>query len=209
MKERPILFNSEMVRAVLEGRKTQTRRVIKPQPEKVGWNEGIFYKGDYWTALTGKCPYGKVGDRLWVKEDIRVNDYFDCFYEADSGSVDPKTEDGTWTGIKVPYDDEYVGIIEAKHIPRKLSRITLEVVSVRVERVQEITHQDIKAEGIFFDDTYWRSVIHPVKGSLKCWPTAHVAFEQLWNSINDKRGFGWDKNPWVWVVEFKVIKGDS
>jgi hypothetical protein len=183
--DRPILFSDEMVRAILAGRKSQTRRVIKPQPDVRPKDFMRFYPNI--TAKNRKhygteehmrrglpldfCPYGQVGDRLWVRETwLQDGDIY--LYKADFGKG---VLSDSWNGHWKP----------SIHMPRTACRITLEVTNVRVERVQEITRSDAIAEGINPD------VSNPI-----------VNFELLWNGINEKRGYGWDVNPWVWVVEF-------
>lgn len=184
MKERPILFSGEMVRAILDGRKTQTRRVIKPQPPE-SVSEGY---------TTYFCPYGIPGDRLWVRETFaprldvdpitelaRARHY--AMYKADGGDPhDPMH----WH----PYDKWIPSIF----MPRWASRITLEITNVRVERVQDISVSECRAEGIpqasFSSQTDRDAQVHG-------------EFMQLWDSINAKRGYSWESNPWVWVIEFK------
>lgn len=185
MKERPILFSGEMVRAILEGRKTMTRRVIKPQPA-----------GEW--AAPGKtaCPYGQPGDRLWVRETWRKTNWTDepnrgewrVFWRA------TEKEDSRNNGLWRP----------SIHMPRWASRILLEVVSVRVERVQDISEEDARAEGVEWQNERpcWVNYLDREDWS----PTARDSFRTLWDSINAKRGYGWDANPWVWVVEFKKIE---
>ena len=209
MKVRPILFNGEMVRALLDGRKTQTRRVVKNQPpghfhyHGVSGADAEAYFSDRTeeenqAALAGKhtwrrCPYGVPGDRLWVRETWGVHhihnhispqnlpdmaaDYFGISYRA--------TDDGvsTWVSRWRP----------SIHMPRWASRITLEVTDVRVERVQAIVLDEIMAEGIPRQDGRTSECTHRLR------------FQRLWDSINAKRGYSWASNPWVWVVEFKVI----
>lgn len=163
MKERPILFSGPMVRAILDGRKTQTRRVVKPR-------QGML---DDWTGLP--CPYGKPGDRLWVRET--------CYFEQPHGEVIYRADPGSEKAL----DPEFTGLRwrPSIHMPRWASRITLEIVNVRVERLQDIRVDDARAEGV---TAKW-----PVHG-----------FRNLWQSIN---GFGsWDANPWVWVVEFRNME---
>jgi hypothetical protein len=205
MKERPILFNGEMVRAVLDGRKTVTRRVLKPQPELVeiengemrgqnGWSCERFWRwnGERCTpeGVYARCPYGAPGDRLWVREThyrfpVAHTPMEMCrvLYEANGA---PTLDEHHDLGLMKKYP--------SIHMPRWASRITLEVKSVRVERVQEITDADSLAEGI-----------KPSDVAARGYQDARVAFRVLWNSINEKRGFGWDSNPWVWVVEFERV----
>ena len=208
IKEKPILFNTEMVRAVLDGRKTQTRRVIKPQPDgnfrgphlynpgKIGPDGeeypgpevfGIYSAYGEWGTL---CPYGKPGDRLWVRETFaphedakhwpEVRTPSRCDYRASCSSTVLQEE--TWT--------------PSIFMPRWASRILLEVVSVRVERIQDISEEDSWSEGYPYDESVSRN--DPYRG--RKW------FQGLWDSINAKRGYGWDSNPFVWVVEFRVLE---
>ncbi len=168
MSEKPILFSGEMIRAVLDGRKTQTRRVVKPQP--VG----------LWAAPgKSRCPYGQPGGRLWVRE---------TFYPERSHRG-PVSYRATWPRDDDPPDGGWKPSI---FMPRWASRITLEIVSVRVEQVQDISEDDARAEGVD-DGTGQTRPLHPY------W------FRALWDSINSKRGYGWEKNPWVWVVAFRRV----
>jgi len=172
MKERPILFIREMVRAILDGRKTQTRRVMKPQPTSCG--EGVLRQ------LITECCYGYIGDRLWVREDWNMveNDKGnDCLqYLAD---IDPSE----WA-MYGPWEPSI-------DMPRCASRIDLEIIGVRVERLQDISEDDVHAEGCYFMTTG--------REHAQKW------FRNLWDSINTKRCYGWDANPWVWVIEFRKI----
>jgi hypothetical protein len=205
MKERPILFKGEMVRAILAGRKTQTRRIVKPHKDRdIGCQlarcelAGEVNAGEYRNA------YCAPGDRLWVREghafsvvDPEGLDWhddpsnWDVIYRAD-----PKQPGGGWR-------DSDGNVIEAPwrpsiHMPRWASRITLEVTGVRAERLQDISEADCQAEGIEF---YALNGNPSVTGGLYL-PAAYYRY--LWESIN---GAGsWDANPWVWVVEFKVAK---
>jgi len=176
IKERPILFNSEMVRAVLDGRKTQTRRVCKHQD--------IDYSGLGSEEVFYLSPYGKPGDQLWVRETWGLGSMFQTMYKA-----------GCNPGYK-PVD----GWKPSIHMHRYRSRIQLGVLDVRVERIQDISEDDARAEGINPDS--------PLYGDCGGYPWEGFtpAFRRLWNSINEKRGFGWDTNPWVWVIDFRMIK---
>lgn len=184
MKGRPILFSGEMVRAILDGRKTQTRRVIKPQPAddikpanfpnpKVhGWMSSLRHQ--YGSKTAHICPYGQIGDLLWVREKFSLCrfDGGELWYWADGSPGG-----GDWTKPK-----------PSIFMPRWASRITLEITDVRVERVQDISNDDALAEGIDRTNT-------SIKGY------ARQRFEQLWASINGNAS--WDANPWVWVIEFQ------
>lgn len=186
MKEHPILFSGPMIRAILEDRKTQTRRIVKPQPDAQLFS---INSGPEWTYpdrldpdepdwdRVRLCPYGKPGDRLWVRETWR-NGPDKALYRATDDSGTPSIR---WK--------------PSIHMPRAYSRISLEVTAVRVERVQDISEKDAWAEGV-------HSIARrlPYSGD----DLASVAFSGLWQEINGKR-HPWDSNPWVWVVEFKRI----
>lgn len=199
MKERPILFNGEMVRAILDGRKTQTRRVIKlPYTVPDGWYPDRYNKEPNWTfwgprksADSGKCmlptftcPQGEPGDRLWVRETWACSHLYDQF--------PPRL---------IPLDARFAyaatehigGLIKRPsiHMPQWASRILLEIESVRVERLNAITADDCRAEGTEDDKN---------DGLVR------LRFSQLWTGINEKRGFAWHVNPWVWVITFRRVK---
>ena len=180
MKTKPIIFKAEMVTAILAGKKTQTRRIIKPQPEN-NVNFGYSNNMAYWQPRNIKCPYGKIGDKLWVRENFYVLPHIwaqhhneqPVHYSADV--------------VNKQHIEDYVQK-PSIHMPRWASRITLEITNIRVERIQDISEDDAKAEGIRYDVNGFR-----------------YEFKHLWDSINKKRGFGWNKNPWVWVIEFKKL----
>lgn len=193
MKERPILFKPEMVRAILEGRKTMTRRVIKPQPEcspdsAMRWESSGKWQ---WRLMGGlepaqapqfACPYGNYDDRLWVRESIRKQDDV-MVYCADGTTV-------SQDGLVLPSIGEKP-VIPSIHMPRWACRLVLELTAVRVERVQSISGADALAEGIQATSKYGKD--------------ADVSdFQELWESINGPSS--WDANPWVWVLEFKQNK---
>ena len=203
MNEHPIIFSTEMVRAILSGRKTHTRRVMKPQPtfDGVDW---IRFGDDIRQNWCLDCPFGKIGDRLWVREtwgavsqteESAPLEECKIEYRADlpSGSTDYP---GEWPADEARGSDIAPKWRPSIHMPRWASRITLEIVKVRVERVQEISLEDSKAEGM---PAY--SMAMGVLSDNP--PDPRWKFIGLWNSINAKRGFGWDSNPWVWVIEFK------
>lgn len=212
MKERPILFSGEMVRAILDGRKTQTRRVVKPQPPNWAWTRVKEYaeirgltqqvgKIEYWIK---PCPYGQPGDRLWVRETWRAEElpvYGEdgIRYRADNHF---QIIENTFEASEKWGDAYRPGMKWRSSIfmPRWASRITLEIVSVRVDQVQDISEDDAKAEGITLQFPT-RSVPHRVGGDVWTYPNAYA---RLWDDINSKSGLGWDANPWVWVVEFRV-----
>ena len=189
-KERPIIFNTEMVRAIMAGTKTQTRRVIKPQPEAdhIGSFGGVgepfayaFEHEEKWRY----CPYGGPKEKLWVRESFwnsRGDDSMPTYYRADQDlmlPVDHGYHQGPWK--------------PSIHMPRWSSRITLEIADVRVERLQDITEEDAKAEGVKHGSSAMGHVF-----------THKEHFRGLWNGINGKK-HPWESNPWVWVVEFKKI----
>jgi len=211
MKERPILFNAAMVRAILDGRKTQTRRVVKPQPDFVVNGLAIITTPeDEHLGRLGKmiaCPYGQPGDRLWVRETWGAhfmwngmppaqipNDGRTClFYQAD-GAIVRGCESSQVTKWR-----------PSIHMPRWASRITLEVLSVRVERLNEISDRgaanDCTAEGVFhcgMPVPYYEQWHGDGFNSSEKW-----MYVKLWESINGPGS--WAENPWVWVVEFKRV----
>lgn len=204
MKERPILFSAPMVRAILEGRKTQTRRVVKPQPHSAHYPQHAEARGAGWvwmahddrptyTFATGdfRCPYGQPGERLWVRETWAKADSSlidETFYRAD-GEVDGRQRAFSYVKREPRWRPSI-------HMPRWASRIDLEVTGVRVERLQDISEADAIAEGV----EPYRLPVHPVREALR-----HVdGFSVLWESINGPGS--WDANPWVWVVEFRRVK---
>ena len=206
MKERPILFNADMVNAILDGRKTQTRRIVKPTKDRNGSGcqlapceiAGEVNGGDY--AL---CPYGQPGDRLWVREnflylmhgDVTAGDIKYCA-SIDSRSAAGSKNPGYWWRKR-----------PSIHMPRWASRITLEIVSVRVERLQDISEADAMAEGIEPPEngTYrdYGVKLEDNEGYDYC-KTVVDSYRTLWQQINGPDS--WDANPWVWVVEFRRIE---
>lgn len=239
MKERGMIFNGEMVRALLDGRKTQTRRIMKVQPEP-----SKSRPGDFWFSskklesmvhvsdlAPGNspivdchlffqehcCPFGAVGDRIWVRETWQViHDYVD-----ENGIVDerrfarsiPRQRGNYWH----PVYEEHFGNESREdrgfpwrpsiHMPRWASRIMLEITDVRVERLNAISEEEAITEGV-----------PPAGGLLPDYPgtfltpkgdfaTAKVAFQRLWESIYGEDS--WKANPWVWVIEFKRVEGGA
>ncbi|MEN6572063.1 MAG: hypothetical protein ABFD24_09500 [Anaerolineaceae bacterium] len=195
MNERPILFSDEMVRAILDGRKSQTRRVVK-EPVSISQkmaggiashapmvlHEGSWFKPEEWS------PFGKAGDRLWVREAFSYTGFGNTvtnqvMYRADGDQADRSP---IWR--------------PSIFMPRWASRITLEIVNVRMERVQMISYKDARAEGMPIDYSGDYSFDHTKMGGYQ------ANFRRLWDSINAKRGFGWDENPWVWVIDFKRVE---
>ncbi len=218
MKERPIIFSAESVQAILRGTKTQTRRVIKPRPpyytgQILGpewyapvkydrWGEmypgadvfGAYDDSGEWGA---RCPYGAPGDRLWVKEVWAVSKHYDATKPRDL----PDDTQVWWcdaTRYNVPDGDWQRGRWRSPlHMMPWASRLTLEVTSVRVERVQEISRADAIAEGVF------NYPANTPAEQLFGGPVEDYGL--LWDSLNAKRGYPWASNPWVWVVGFRRI----
>lgn len=273
MKEIPILFSTPMVQAILDDRKNMTRRVINPQPTmyKFGEHESLAWQKP--TTIPGydavgvehvlacaeylKCPYGKAGDRLWVRETTWISeckryvaqglerghnsklDIVDLktgkryIHQSDRGDyaiTDGMITSWSWRGrylrsnkqtedfsvsfadvdtgikiinfsgniIKTSYNAQFRKKLPSIYMPKVAARIWLEVTNVRVERLQEINGYESQLEGIDVSDVddYATHRINEAKRR----------FVTLWESINSKRGFGWEVNPWVWVVEFKRIE---
>jgi hypothetical protein len=205
VKERPILFSGPMVRAILGGSKTQTRRPVMPQPS---FNDVIRPEGEIWKGLLAnvhcRCPFGQPGDRLWVRETAWYDDCFGGRAFFENGDVVQKGE-----GIisKAPHPCsremfEACGLQKCRpsiHMPRWASRLTLEVTAVRVERISEISERDAQAEGVAFPAPY-----SGIGG--KTHPTCIDAFRVLWDEINGRRtGYTWADNPWVWAIKFRRV----
>lgn len=211
MKERPIIFKTEMVEAILEGRKTQTRRIMRDQPR---WDSML----NAWSVPFGYCQnprksstlldqvaYVQPGDILWVKENFRIGKSWegsspskvasflkpsDVFYPS------AKEDAPSWAGRLRP----------SIHMPREFSRLTLEVADVRVMRLQDITMEDSIAEGLVFNEEYgkWQGSAEAKGGIRVFYHNPIKAFQDLWLSIHGKGS--WDQNPWVFVYTFKVLE---
>ena len=216
-RERPIIFSANMVRAILDGRKTQTRRVVKPQPLPIPGDvpPAPGDNGWWWSCNAARsmiqmrempsfCPYGTSGDRLWVRET----------WQARHVSIDPETgyRDDVWAAESIPKSNEsgYWGVAYAAtdesaedhkddrgfawrpsvHMPRWAARILLEITQVRVERLQDISEDDVQAEGC--------------TGSPFGPAADKMLFPTLWDSIN--KATPWESDPWVWALSFKVIE---
>lgn len=236
MKERSILMSAPMVRAILDGTKKQTRRVMKPQPHPRFLARGVHAVVPQWPHQDGvrwfmndgcselvKCPYGQPGDRLWVRETFQYRgasydgrgledaQWFRCYGAGDSWDPDFPSEWEPSRHMNVremtgPGEDEGDGItgwitkkIPGIHMPRWASRITLEVTGVRVERLQDISEADTRAEGVSYDPGEG-GTFH-VPGLAGCASDSAVdSYRKLWGQINGPGS--WDLNPWVWVVSF-------
>lgn len=223
MKERPVIFNGEMVRAIIDGRKTQTRRVMKVQPESSGFGLRFITEslnnrdtGKYFWSQSDACginrprskpfacPFGQVGDRLWVREAYQGPlfnfDQMETYLEDTSKFERPEFCEYRADGGKTPeyYDADdnlRYGWKPSIHMPRWASRILLEITGVRVERLNDITHEDAKAEGC----CYGRGGGVP---DFAVTPADH--FPTLWASIYGVEN--WRANPWVWVIEFRRVE---
>ncbi|ECZ9315131.1 hypothetical protein AB7T25_003467 [Salmonella enterica] len=212
MKERGMIFNAEMVNAILSGRKTQTRRPIKWKQTRFTeiaerddgslwpWAEDCERGGDIWFA----CPFGEVGDRIWVRETWQViHDHIDesshVEYRTYAPSI-PKEKDRYWHTVYAEHfgdesrEDRGFPWRPAIHMPRWASRITLEITDVRVERLRGLSEEDAKSEGI----------IPSAGGVLPGWEY-RINFRDLWMDIYGTDN--WEANPWVWVIEFKRVEG--
>lgn len=215
MTEKPILFSGPMVRAILDGRKTVTRRIVKPQPDAIHGDEPYWNIGGYRLRADAnnplKCPYGSSGTRLWVRETWAVCAAYECYapsvltphvgtiqYQAGGGMLNGEMLERTCFDV----DGELGRWRPSIHMPRWVSRISLEVTDVRVERLQDITEEDAIAEGIerTSGGNYWKDYLHPVMPAM----TARYSFASLWKSINGPDS--WEANPWVWTIAFNRLK---
>ncbi|PTR17462.1 hypothetical protein C8R31_101626 [Nitrosospira sp. Nsp2] len=197
MKERGIIFSGPMVRALLDGSKTQTWRAMKNPASVLGFR---LWLGRQWERVDRKghvldminCPYGQPGDRLWVKETWAARpdqDYLPPSQCDDTGLWWKASLNGTETGYATCHGKWRPSIF----MPRWASRILLEITAVRVERLHEISEEDAWAEGCLGSD-----------GDVTGGESGYTEYAGLWETIN---GAGsWDKNPWVWVLEFKRIE---
>ena len=218
MRERPILFSGAMVRAILEGRKTMTRRVIKPQPQDVGyggeccvrpyctgtpWPLAYYARwGACWNSSSPLyCPYAPVGRKLWVRETWKVSSNLDEFAPNELPNYYKTRENVRY--LADPDTDLSGKKRVSIHMPRWASRITLEVTAVRVERLQDITDEDAKAEGVELAAAF-ASFVFDTQGQRAARKSAYrSAFADLWEEINGSGS--WEANPWVWVVEFRRV----
>jgi hypothetical protein len=240
MKERPVLFNGDMVRAVLDGRKTQTRRAIKPQPtlsERTGFNwKGYAYGigSNHKDTVRNfancfkTCPFGQVGDRLWVRETWGVVSHA---FDENEQIIDWVPDRPATVIHEMPFGNGYYSghaIYAADgeftwgdddghgekscwkpsiHMPRWASRITLEITNVGVQRLNSISQNDAAREGLHKLPASGRYCITP--GAQYFGGASHDArevFSWLWQSIYGEES--WQANPWVWVIEFKRVEGD-
>lgn len=223
-RERPIIFSGPMVRAILEGRKSQTRRVLKPQPDQdasTHWREswGVWRNTTTHPGVRWRCPYGQPGDRLWVRETWLE---FDRDHRHEPGPRDRLLDIGrpVRNGVAYRADTDSEGDAIRKeygykwrpsiHMPRWASRLTLEVTGVRVERVQEISETDARSEGVHPErETRVNGrhlAVDGYPGRLEAGNLHRIAFVRLWDSIHARLGHPWEANDWVWVVEFRRLE---
>lgn len=216
MKERGMIFNSEMVRAILDGRKTQTRRIVKGVPSSHdfhGWILSSFNSKDEGKAcwaigkshflnqpIRVRCPFGAIGDRIWVRESFRVHsratDVATLVYKASvQNSWTEQTHRVPVTACNKPVSPEKW--TPSIHMPRWASRITLEITDVRVERLNSITEQDAIDEGCHGGHDSIPGYMYSA--------TPHEHFHHIWESIYGADS--WQANPWVWVISFRRIEG--
>lgn len=210
MKARAMLFSAPMVRAILKGRKTQTRRVVKPagavdvvrfigadnQPTgEFGWCPHPCYIEKHI-----RCPYGQPGDRLWVRETFAVSEVGallqGCWYRATQDDFVASLPESLRENAEPPGGKWKPSIF----MPRWASRITLGVTGVRVERLQDISEQQAHDEGV--DNFMCAAAVG--KSPYKAGPATIMGFAHLWESINGPGS--WNANPWVWVIEFKRVQ---
>ncbi|MDZ7658058.1 hypothetical protein [Fodinibius sp.] len=248
--EKPILFSTEMVQAILDGRKTVTRRVIKADEKGHVCRGGTCIElheeyGLVWRPYGGSplreypdpeeyCPYGYPGQELWVRESWRPiawdcdRAYWKIQYKTgdevvfhdqlyppenpkdqdlhlrlhdelkEKGAPELDREEGGWSTETIK---EHLAWKPSIHMPRGASRIQLKVEDIRVERVQDITEGDIEKEGA---DIHWRRNLSYVNVDSHVKPSPTKWFRELWDQINADRGYPWESNPWVWVVEFSI-----
>ena len=215
MKEIPVLFNGAMVRAILDDRKTQTRRIVKRQPpgvySVVKWTQA----GDLWYpsssgSISGlpaeRSPLGKPGDRLWVREAHAWVDYLVGSELEDPVCVAFAADNRAFSfaGKKPVQLDTYgwpwdrIKYRPSIHMPRWAARLFLGVADVRIERLQDISEEDARAEGVDRNEGKWVDEDGRTRSSYR------LAFQRLWISVYGAAS--WAANPWVWVTEFKRVR---
>ena len=216
-KERPILFSGAMVRALLDGTKAQTRRIVKGASSVMLHHVGGVDVTAEEVRRRFRCPYGVVGDRLWVCETwcLAHDEWAHNEPPADGRPSSPEGE-GVYYRATEPECETPEGRSPWRpsiHMPRWASRITLEVTDVRVQRLQDISEEDARAEGARrFDDipdvspygTGPRWSMESPTSTAQCLGSPQMAFANLWNRINGEGA--WDANPWVWAISFKRVQ---
>ena len=211
-KERPIVFSGEMVKAILAGEKTQTRRIVKPQPLEAGFGisaevhpycTGTAWPLAYYERRAGVwnsskpliCPFGQAGNVLWVRE-VTFSDGAELYYLADGDCCTQIPECQCWDVGKPK-------IKPSIFMLKKFCRIRLKITNIRIERLQDISEDDAKAEGV---TPFEGDCGYPDSFGCECCYTATMMFENVWQRINGKK-YPWEANPWVWVIEFEKIEG--
>lgn len=199
MIERGMIFNAEMVRAILDGRKTQTRRIVKLQPDEDGLAKVTNGPWVDTSERNYRCPFGDVGDRIWVRE---------TWAEAGASAPNLKLYRANYPEHVPSHYENVPPANEIRwtpsiHMPRWASRILLEITDVRVERLNAISEHDAQAEGVAkLRGGFWQ---HYQPGWTQHQLSARGSFVTLWKSIYGEES--WNSNPWVWVIEFKRIEG--
>ncbi len=235
MKETGIMMSGDHPRKILDGIKTMTRRTYGlemvnqfPDDWKFLHMEGdlaVFlllkkHAGDVVPVFSRsreirgkepnleflfKCPYGQIGDRLRIRETWAAENRYNHFKPSEI----PRTATIYYLA-SIDYDPLTMGKKRPSiYMPKWASRINLEVTGLRAERLQEITEGDAIAEGVSYSTTNQYAIMRPLslgRANRDTWPTPQEAFEKLWDSLNAKRGYGWDFNPWVWPISFKEVK---
>jgi hypothetical protein len=248
VNEKPILFHEEMVRAILAGQKTQTRRIVKPQPVRTlpntkplpGSSEIEIHRGMGWRwsprknwsaysadkggnfagALVHHCPYGRVGDRLWVKSKWLITDLIlkpEAWDEKSEtcwcydGKAAPQHAPHVRYAAELKNPERFKGAFRPSLLmPRWASKITLEITEVRAQRLDEISEDDARAEGISGPHHVGYPAFKVPGDSKPRYSSAVAAFEHAWDAINGERpGCAWADHPWVYAISFRVVKADE
>ena len=185
MNEHPILFSEKMVRAILAGKKSQTRRIVKQDPQgKIPFTDEL------------PCPYGHTGDFLWVRESWQAQNTSGLWWHEVPRDDRPLWNWAFTNPVEPAYEATPPRWIPSIHMPRMASRITLEITELRIERLNDISESDAVAEGC----QAWIE-----NGQVT--DTAVSDYAHLWNEINLERGYSWESNPFVWVVSFQIARG--
>lgn len=211
-KERGILFSGPLVNTILADKKTETRRPVKRQPDNCRPDHVFAMHPDKFSLQFGNeiravaCPYGVAGDRLYVRESLRFNpEHQNVYYAADNKGVGDKIY------ARLCERDSILPSIPSIHMPRWASRIDLEIVFIGIERVQDISEEEARAEGV-------PGIIHKLdisainltaQGMMMSGagsPVYRDSFSDTWDTIYSKKGLGWKSNPFVWTIKFRRIK---
>ena len=200
VREKPILFSGEMVRAILDGRKQQTRRVVKPLVSDSINPVWIEEAGCWqWATLASRrhCPFGQPGDQLWVREAFALN--HSIHYAHNNGrGVTGMVYRASWPDRNSTKAHPFTGDRRWRpsiHMPRAVSRLTLEITEVRVQRLDSISEEDARAGGASFE----------AGGNEELGVGYRIGFRTLWDTLHKSRGYGWESNPWVFAITFKRI----